>query len=62
MVQETHDFLEPFASTSEQKKDIDFHNVPDALPEEPKMDTPIDPNPLALDDYAISTFNLNLPE
>ena len=46
----------------QQKKGINFHNVPEPLPEEVKIDIPIDPNPLALDDYAMETFGLKLPE
>lgn len=62
MVHDAFNFLEPLAKTEEERAKINFHKVPDPLPEEPKIDIPIDYNPLVLDEYAMETFNLKLPE
>ena len=63
MTKEAYDFLSPFAGTPENKKLIDFLEVPGKLPEEPKVELPpIDENPLKFEPYSIKTFNLQLPE
>jgi len=63
MTQDFYDFLVPLAQNDEDKSAIDFHQVPGKLPEEPKIELPpLDENPLRFDDYAVKTFNLNLPE
>lgn len=37
MMDETYQFLAPNAPSEDAKYEIDFHRVPDALPEEPKL-------------------------
>jgi len=62
MAKESFDFLLPLTASENEKKGINFHNVPDPLPVEPKVDLEINYNPLAFDDYAVEIFGLRLPE
>jgi TLD len=63
MVDDTFQFLAPNVKTKDETDEIDFHKVPTALPEEPKVpEITIDPNPLGLDEHSIERFGLQLAE
>ena len=64
MTDKAYKLLLPLQETDYDKHSIDFHNLPDPLPEEVKEEPQfeLDTNPLAVDEYAIDTFGLTLTQ
>lgn len=66
MTDTAYKLLLPLQESDYDKQSIDFHNLPDPLPEEVKEEEPpqidINDNPLYVDQYAIDTFGLTLTQ
>ena len=62
MAEGSYEFLKPIVKSEGERRGIDFHLVPAAQTNIPKIDLPLDHNPLKLDNLAINNFRLWLPE
>jgi len=64
MTDKAYQLLLPLQESDYDKQSIDFHNIPDRLPEEVKEEPQfeLNDNPLAVDQYAIDTFGLTLTQ